>query len=388
MTVQARESATTSIPSLKDLRQAYGFDDVAIVPGPVTINPDLTDVRLELGRHIFNLPILAAAMDAVVNPQFAIEYGRHGGLAVLNLEGLQCRFDDPDAVLAEVAAADQAGATAILQKAYMAPVRDDLVAERIREIKAADVPAAVSVTPASTKRLAPVSEDAGADFLVVQSTVTTARHESRSARGLILHDLVAQLSIPVIVGNTVAYGSALELLEEGIAGLLVGVGPGAACTSREVLGVGVPQVTATIDCAAARDKHYADTGRYVPIIADGGIRTGGDLCKAFAAGADAVMLGSPFAGTVEAPGRGFHWGMATQDAALPRGVRVEVGQHTALDRLLFGPTSRSDGTENLVGALRTCMGVLGARTLREMHNAEMVIAPAIKTEGKIYQRRA
>ncbi len=374
-----------SLPHRKELRQAYGFDDVAIVPGDVTINPELIDVSTQLAGRRIELPILAAAMDAVVDPTFAIEFGRRGGLAVLNLEGLQCRFDDPDAVLAEVASSDAEGATEILQKAYASPIREELVGRRIRQIKDGGVIVAVSVTPPNTKRLAAICQDAGADIFVVQSTVTTARHESRSARGLILHELIAQLSMPVLVGNTVGYNAALELFQEGIAGLLVGVGPGAACTSREVLGIGVPQVTATIDCAAARDTYFEQTGRYIPIITDGGIRTGGDLCKAFAAGADAVMIGSPLAGTQEAPGRGYHWGMATPHAELPRGVRVHVGQHTTLGALLTGPTSRSDGTENLIGALRTCMGSVGAHTIKEMHDAEMIVAPAIKTEGKIYQ---
>ena len=256
------------------------------------------------------------------------------------------------------------------------------MAARIQQIVDGGVPAAVSVTPPNTKRLAPAIRDAGADILVVQSTVTTARHESRSLKGLILRDLVAELGIPVLVGNTVGYRAALELMEEGIAGLLVGVGPGAACTSREVLGIGVPQVTATIDCAAARDEFERRTGRRVPIITDGGIRTGGDVCKSFAAGADAVMIGSPFAGTQEAPGRGYHWGMATPHAELPRGVRVHVGRHTSLERLLNGPTSRTDGTENLAGALRTSMGSVGARNLVEMQRTEMIIAPCHQDRGQ------
>ena len=371
----------------KQLRQAYGYDDVAIVPGEITVNPELVDISTTIAGVRLEAPILASAMDAVVDPHFAIELGRRGGLAVLNLEGLQCRFEDPDDVLARVAASDQEGATAILQEAYTTPIRPELVAARIEQIVDGGVPAAVSVTPPNTKRLAPVIRDAGADVLVVQSTVTTARHESRSLKGLVLRDLVAELGIPVLVGNTVGYRAALELMEEGIAGLLVGVGPGAACTSREVLGIGVPQVTATIDCAAARDEFERRTGRRVPIITDGGIRTGGDVCKSFAAGADAVMIGSPFAGTQEAPGRGYHWGMATPHAELPRGVRVHVGRHTSLERLLNGPTSRTDGTENLAGALRTSMGSVGARNLVEMQRTEMIIAPAIKTEGKIYQQR-
>ena len=275
--------------------------------------------------------------------------------------------------------------TAILQEAYTSPIQPELVIKRIRQIKDGGVKAAVSVTPPNTKKIAPAVQEAGADLLVVQSTVTTARHESRSLTGLVLHELIAEMDMPVLVGNTVGYAASLELMEEGIAGLLVGVGPGAACTSREVLGIGVPQVTATIDCAAARDEFQRRSGRRVPIITDGGIRTGGDVCKSFAAGANAVMIGSPFAGTQEAPGRGYHWGMATPHAELPRGVRVHVGQHTSIQKLLFGPTSRTDGTENLAGALRTSMGSVGARNLTEMQQTEMIIAPAIKTEGKIYQ---
>ena len=373
------------LPMRKQLREAHGFDDVAIVPGALTINPELTDVRTAVAGQTLEIPILAAAMDAVVDPQFAIDVGQRGGLAVLNLEGLQCRFDNPDEVLAEVASSDTEGATEILQRAYTAPIRDELIGRRISEIKAGGVAAAVSVTPPNAKQLARTVHEAEADVFVVQSTVTTARHLSRSERGLVLHELIGQIEIPTIVGNTVGFEASLELMEEGIAALLVGVGPGAACTSREVLGIGVPQVSATIECAYARDEYLRRSGRYVPIITDGGIRTGGDFCKSFVAGADAVMIGSPFAGTEEAPGRGFHWGMATPHAELPRGVRVHVGQHTTLDRLLFGPTSRTDGTENLIGALRTCMGSVGAEQLRDLHQTEMVVAPAIKTEGKRYQ---
>ena len=379
------DPARPAPPQPKQLREAYGFDDVAIVPGAVTINPEVTDVSTELAGLRLEIPILASAMDAVVDPKFAIDVGQRGGLAVLNLEGLQCRFDDPAEILAEVAASDTEGSTEILQRAYTAPIRPELIGRRVEEIKSGGVAAAVSVTPPNAKRLAPAIRDAAPDVFVVQSTVTTARHISRSERGLILHELIADMGIPTLVGNTVGFDASIELMEEGIAGLLVGVGPGAACTSREVLGIGVPQVSATIECAYARDTYFARSGRYVPIITDGGIRTGGDFCKAFVAGADAVMIGSPFAGAAEAPGRGFHWGMATPHAELPRGVRVHVGQHTTLDRLLFGPTSRTDGTENLIGALRTCMGSVGAQTVPELHQSEMVVAPAIKTEGKRYQ---
>ena len=372
-------------PRRKSLQEAYGFDDVAIVPGVLTINPELTDVSTMLAGQRLEMPILASAMDAVVDPDFAIEVGRRGGMAVLNLEGLQCRFDDPAEVLEEVAGSDTETATEILQRAYTTPIRDELIGLRVQQIKDGGVAAAVSITPPNAKRLAPAIKEAAPDVFVVQSTVTTARHYSRSQRGLILSELIAEMQIPTLVGNTVGFDASLELMEEGIAGLLVGVGPGAACTSREVLGIGVPQVSATIECAYARDVYYERTGRYVPIITDGGIRTGGDFCKALVSGADAVMIGSPFAGALEAPGRGFHWGMATPHAELPRGVRVHVGQHTTLDRLLFGPTSRTDGTENLIGALRTCMGSVGAETIRDLQETEMVIAPAIKTEGKRYQ---
>ena len=383
---RSESAAMASRPTLrKQLREAYGFDDVAIVPGALTINSELTNVQAEIAGLLLEIPILAAAMDAVVDPTFAIDVGQHGGLGVLNLEGLQCRFDNPEEVLEEVAASDTEGATEILQRAYTTPIRDELVGQRVAEIKAGGVAAAVSVTPPNAKNLAGVVRAAEADVFVVQSTVTTARHMSRSERGLVLHELIKEIGIPTIVGNTVGFEASIELMEEGIAALLVGVGPGAACTSREVLGIGVPQVSATIECAYARDEFRRRTGRYVPIITDGGIRTGGDFCKSFVAGADAVMIGSPFAGTEEAPGRGFHWGMATPHAELPRGVRVHVGQHTTLDRLLFGPTSRTDGTENLIGALRTCMGSVGAATIRDLHETEMVVAPAIKTEGKRYQ---
>ncbi|WP_416223919.1 GuaB3 family IMP dehydrogenase-related protein [Tepidiforma sp.] len=373
------------LPTFKQLRRAYGFDEVAIVPGTVTINPELTQLGLDIGPHHFDIPFIASAMDAVVDPSFAIAMHRAGGLAVLNLEGVWTKYDDPGAILQEVASVSRDEATALLQHAYQQPIREDLIARRVQEIKAGGAVAAVSVTPMNTKRWAPLIQEAGADILVVQSTVTTARHESNSVEGLRFEKLLKEIHIPVVVGNTVGFEATLELMRTGVAAVLVGVGPGAACTSREVLGIGVPQVTATIDCAAARDYYFQESGRYVPIITDGGIRTGGDVCKCFAAGADGVMMGSPFAATTEAPGRGYHWGMATPHAHLPRGTRVAVGVNTTLQKLLFGPTSRTDGTENLVGALRTAMGMCGARTIKEFQKAEMVIAPAIKTEGKIYQ---
>ena len=373
------------IGHVPELRRAYGFDEVAIAPGDVTINPDLTSIDFSINGIELSAPILASAVDAIASPSFATEMDRLGGMAVMNLEGLQTRYDDPQAALDEIVEAPGDEVIATLQRVYSAPIRTDLIGKRIDETKSSGAKCAVSVTPASTKRLAPAAVEAGADVLVVQSTVTTARHISKSERGLVLPELLETVDIPVIVGNCVGYDSALELMETGIDAVLVGVGPGAICTTREVTGVGVPQVTATLDCAAARDEHHRRSGRYVPIITDGGIRTGGDLCKAFASGADAVMLGTPFAQASEAPGRGYNWGMASHHAALPRGTRVKVGITGTLEQVLYGPTSKTDGTQNLLGALQVCMGMVGARTIREMHAAEVIVAPAIRTEGKHYQ---
>jgi IMP dehydrogenase len=370
----------------KTLEHAYGFDDVAIVPGSVTTNPELVTPEFQLGERTFALPILASSMDAVVDTRFSVTYSKMGGIAVLNLDGVQTRYEDPDEVLDRIASASLTESTEIIQQVYQQPVREDLIARRVEDIKRAGGVPVVSTTPQNTKRFAPIAVEAGAEYFVVQSTVTTARHMSKSLRGLRLEELVQQLDpVPVIVGNTVDHDATIELMETGVAAILVGVGPGAACTSREVLGIGIPQITATIDTAQARDEYFESTGRYVPIITDGGFRTGGDVSKAMCAGADAIMIGSPFAGTQEAPGRGYHWGMATPNAELPRGIRVHIGQDHSLQQLLFGPTSRTDGTENLLGALRTSMATCGAQTIRDFHNARMVIAPSIKTEGKIYQ---
>ena len=374
-----------AIPKFKDMERAYGFEEVALVPGDTTINPDQTDTSLTLGKLTFSIPILAAAMDGIVDPNFAILTSKLGGLAVLNLDGIQTRYEKPDEVLAEIAQAPDAKVTSLLQKIYSEPIKENLVGERIQTIKQAGATCAVSLIPANTKRLAPVITEAGADILVVQSTVTTARHISKSYRGLIFSELCQMVPMPVIVGNCVTYNAALELMRAGIDGILVGIGPGAACTTREVLGVGVPQVTATMDCAAARETYFKETGKYVAVITDGGIRTGSDLCKAFASGADAVMLGSILAQAKEAPGKGYNWGMSHPHPALPRGTRVKVGTRASLEQLLFGPTSVTGGTENFVGALRTSMGVCGALTIKDMHKVKMVIAPTIKTEGKYFQ---
>ena len=372
-------------PRIKELRRVYGFDEVAIVPGEVTVNPELVSTDFPIDGITLKTPVLASAMDAVGSPKFAGEMSDLGGLGVMNLEGVQARYDDPDEVLNQIVTTPQDEVTGLLQKLYSAPIRHELVGERVEEVKKNGAACAVSVTPANTKELAPVAAEAGADMIVVQSTVTTARHISNSARGLRFPELLEMLNVPVIVGNCVGYDVALELMDTGIHGVLVGVGPGAACTTREVTGVGVPQVSATLDCAAARDEYYDQTGRYVPIITDGGIRTGGDLCKAFACGADAVMLGTPLAQSEEAPGKGYNWGMANPHPALPRGTRVKVGINGSLKEILYGPTSVTDGTQNLMGALQVCMGMIGAQTIQEMHEAEVVVAPSIKTEGKHYQ---
>ncbi len=370
----------------KPLRHAYGFDDVSLVPGDITINPDQVDISFKLGKYTFDIPVLAAAMDAVVDVGFAAKLHSHGGLAVLNLEGVQTRYRNPDEVLQSIAEAPDDKVTALMQQVYNEPIKEELIGKRIQEIKAKGAICAVSITPPSAKRLSPLAAEAGMDILVIQSTVTTARHVSKSYRGLIFSELIqAVRGVPVIVGNCVTYGATLELMESGIDGILVGVGPGAACTSREVLGVGVPQVTSTIDCAAARDNFFKTTGRHVAVITDGGMHTGGDIAKAFASGADAVMLGSIFAQTEEAPGRGYEWGMATPHAALPRGIRIKVGTTAPMSQILFGPTSVTDGTQNLMEALKLSLGVCGASNLQEMHQTQMVIAPSVKTEGKLYQ---
>ncbi len=375
-----------STPQFKQLRRSYGFDEVAIVPGDITVNPDQTNIDFKIDDLTFSIPILAAAMDAVTDANLAILMSKLGGLAVLNLEGVQTRYDNPQEILAEIAQASDAEVTPLLQKIYSQPIKQNLIGERIQSIKKAGAVCAVSVAPANTKRLAPVAAEAKADILVVQSTVTSAKHVSKSYRGLIFSELRQSIPMPIIVGNCVSYNACLELMKTGISGVLVGVGPGAACTTRHVLGVGVPQVTATMDCAAARDEYQRQSGRYVPIITDGGISNGGDLCKAFASGADAVMIGSLFAQAEEAPGLGYHWGMSHPHLALPRGTRIRVGTVTALEQILFGPTSATDGSQNLIGALRTTMGVCGVSTIQEMHEkTEIIIAPAITTEGKSWQ---
>ncbi len=368
-------------------RRCYGFDEIALVPGTVTLNPNEVDPSWPLDGQRYHVPILASAMDGVVDVKFAIAFGKLGGLAVLNLEGVQTRYENADEILARIVKSQQGDkATEFIQKAYREPIKEKLIAKRIQEIKKAKVPAAVSAIPQRASEFGPIAQEAGADVFVVQSTISTVRHISSEYKSLDIKKFCKSMKIPVVVGNCVTYPIALELMESGASAILVGLGPGAACTTRGVLGIGVPQVTATVDCSAARDFYFKQTRRYVPVITDGGMRTGGDVCKAFACGADAVMLGSPFARAKEAPGKGFHWGMATPHANLPRGTRIHVGVTGTLEEILFGPARTDDGTQNLMGALTTAMGSVGARDMKEFQLTEIIIAPSIQTEGKLAQR--
>jgi len=367
-------------------RRCYGFDEIALVPGDLTINPEEVDVSWEIDGKKYEIPIMAAAMDGVVDTRFAIAMGKLGGLAVLNLEGVQTRYENPEEVLERIANTKPEESTQLIQEIYQKDINEDLISRRIEEIKSANVPAIVSSIPNRAERFGAIAQEAGADIFVVQSTVTSIKHISTQYKTLDFTTFLVNMKIPVIVGNCVTYKVTLEFLEIGVNGLLIGIGPGAACTTRGVLGIGIPQVTATIDCAAAREYHFKKTGRYVPIITDGGMTTGGDICKAFASGADAVMVGSSFARAEEAPGRGYHWGMATPHANLPRGTRIYVGTSGNLEQILYGPAEIDDGSQNLIGALRTSMGNLGAANIHEMQMVEIIIAPSIQTEGKIFQK--
>jgi IMP dehydrogenase len=371
-------------------RVTYGFDEIALVPGEVTINPAEVDTSFLIpkpdGSSIkLSIPILASAMDGVTDVKFCVEMGKLGGLGVINLEGVQTRYEDPAEVLEKIAKADKEEVTELIQKAYLEPIKPKLITKRIQELKKAGVLAAVSSIPQKAEEFGKIAQDAGVDVFIVQSTVSTVRHISTQYKSLDLARFCKEMKAPVIIGNAVTYNVTLELMDSGVAGVLIGVGPGAACTSRGVLGLGVPQVTATVDCAAARDYHFKKTGKYIPIITDGGMSKGGDVCKALACGSDAVMVGSAFARAKEAPGRGNHWGMATPHANLPRGTRIKVGVTGSLKQILFGPATVDDGSQNLVGAITTCMGNVGAATIREFQETEIIIAPSIKTEGKLFQ---
>ena len=368
------------------LRLTYGFQDVSLAPGLSTVEPADVDLSQVFAGIPLGIPVLASAMDAVVDPAFAGALARLGGLAVLNLEGVQTRYDDPSQILARIATAPDSDTHGILAEAYQAPSRTALVARRIGEIPAAGSPAAVAATPAAARRFGPFCAEHGADLFLVQSQVSSARHLAVGYDPLELADFTRFMPIPVAVGNTTSSEAAFALMEQGIAAIFVGVGPGAACTTREVLGIGVPQVTAISDVAAARDAYFAETGRYVPVVADGGMRRGGEIAKAIAAGADVVMLGSPLARATEAPGRGTNWGMAAPSPTLPRGTRINVRTVGPLEKILMGPAGVTDGSENLMGALRQSMAALGARTIRDMQQVEMVYAPSVQTEGKSWQQ--
>jgi IMP dehydrogenase len=369
----------------KKARRAYGFDDIAIVPSRRTRDPDDVDIAWKLGPYRFELPLLASAMDGVVSPSTAVRIGELGGLAVLNLEGIFTRYEDADEQLERISGLPKEQATREMQAIYQEPIKPELIARRIEEIKAGGVVCAASLTPQRVGRFYEIALEAGLDILVIQGTVVSAEHVSESSTPLNLKEFIREVGVPVIAGGCASYQTGLHLMRTGAAGVLVGVGPGAACTTRGVLGVGVPQATAISDVAGARSTHMLETGEYVQVIADGGMRTGGDIAKAIACGADAVMIGSPLARAYEAPGRGYHWGMATFHPSLPRGARVQTVQNGTLQEIITGPAHENDGTFNLMGALRTSMATCGYKDLAEFNRAELMIAPALMTEGKLLQ---
>ena len=371
----------------KTVRRAYGIDEIALVPGGRTVDPEVTDTRWTLGGIEREIPIIASAMDGVVDVDMAVRLSDLGALGVLNLEGVQTRYEDPNTVLDRIAAIGKDDFVPLMQEIYSQPVQESLIRQRIQDIKTRGGIAAVSGTPVAALRYGGMIAEAGADLFFVQATVVSTDHIGpEGQQTLNLETLCRDMGLPVVIGNCVTYDVAMQLMRAGAAGVMVGIGPGAACTSRGVLGVGIPQATSVADCAAARDDYQKESGRYVPIVADGGIVTGGDICKCIACGADAVMIGSPIARADEAPGRGFHWGMATPSPVLPRGTRIQVGNTGSIERILRGPAKLDDGTHNLLGCLKTSMGTLGARTIREMQNVEVVVAPSLLTEGKVYQK--
>jgi IMP dehydrogenase len=371
----------------KIARRAYGIDEIALVPGRRTLDPSLADTRWTIGGIEREIPIIASAMDGVVDVTMAVELSKLGALGVLNLEGIQTRYDDPNPILDRIASVDKTEFVPLMQELYAEPIKPELIQQRIRQIKDQGGVAAVSATPVGATKYGAAVVEAGADLFFIQATVVSTAHLSpETVTPLNLADFCQEMPIPVVLGNCVTYDVALSLMKVGAAAVLVGIGPGAACTSRGVLGVGVPQATAIADCAAARDRYYEETGTYIPVIADGGLITGGDICKCIACGADGVMIGSPFARAAEAPGRGYHWGMATPSPVLPRGTRISVGTTGTLQQILRGPAQLDDGTHNFLGALQTSMGTLGAKDIKEMQQVEVVIAPSLLTEGKVYQK--
>jgi IMP dehydrogenase len=371
----------------KSARRAYGIDEIALVPGGKTLDPSLADASWSIGSINREIPIIASAMDGVVDVNMAALLSDLGAIGVINLDGIQTRYEDTTPILDKIAAVGKDEFVSLMQKLYAEPVKPELITQRIKEIKERGAIAAASSTPVNAEKYGFLAAQAGCDLFFVQSTVVSTTHLAPDGfLSLNLTEFCQKMPIPVILGNCVTYEVTLELLQAGAAAILVGIGPGAACTSRGVLGVGIPQATAVADCAAARDDFYSQTGRYIPIIADGGLITGGDICKAIACGADGVMIGSPLARAQEAPGRGFHWGMATPSPVLPRGTRIKVGTTGTIAQILRGPAGLDDGTHNLLGALKTSMGTLGAQTIREMQQVEVVIAPSLLTEGKVYQK--
>jgi IMP dehydrogenase len=372
----------------KQFTRSYGLNEIALVPSNITIDPELVDISTKIAGITLKLPLFASAMDSVVSPRTAGIIGKCGGAGVLNLEGVQTRYENPAEILDKIAEADKNTYVELMQKIYQEnEVREDLVIKRIQEIKSQNVPVVVSSTPQNASKLGPIANEAGADIFIIQSTVVSNKFQAKDPSAILdLKTFVKSMSIPVMVGNTTTTEVTLDLMRTGVKGVFVGIGPGAACTTRGVLGIGVPMASAITKAAAARDQHLEETGTYVPVIADGGIVNSGDICKALACGADAVMIGSPLAKSNEAPGRGYHWGMATPNSVLPRGARIRVGTICALEQIIQGPSNSDDGSQNIYGAITTCFATLGVKTIKEMHNIEVTIAPSLLTEGKIYQR--
>ncbi len=374
--------------SEKQFTRSYGLNEIALVPSSITIDPELVDISTTIAGVTLELPIFASAMDSVVSPKTAGIIGQHGGVGVLNLEGVQTRYENPEEILKKIAAVDKKDYVSLMQKIYTDKnIQTDLVKKRIQEIKQQNVPVVVSSTPQRAAELGPIAQENGADIFIIQSTVVSNNYQGKdNTRTLDLKSFVESMDIPIMVGNTTTYEVTLDLMRAGVHGIFVGIGPGAACTTRGVLGIGVPMASAITKAAAARKDYQNESGRYVPIIADGGIVNSGDICKALACGADAVMIGSPFAKSEEAPGHGYHWGMATPNSVLPRGARIHVGIKGKLDQIISGPSNTDDGSQNLKGAIVTCFATLGVKSIKDMHNIEVIIAPSLLTEGKIYQQ--
>lgn len=386
MTILAKEDVNVTIKP-KTFKPAHGLNEIALVPSDETLDLDMVDISNSIAGLNMTIPIFASAMDSVVDVHTAIEIGQHGAIGILNLEGVQTRYETPADVLKQISQVSKKDYVQLMQKIYQEnPVRDELVTKRIQAIKASGAPTVVSSTPQQANRLGPIAAAAGADAFLIQSTVVSTKFKSASSTPLDLKQFCKDMPIPVMVGNTTTTDVTLELMRTGVQAVFIGIGPGAACTTRGVLGIGVPMATAVVDCAYARQQYFEESGIYIPIIADGGIVNSGDICKALACGADAVMIGSPLAKATEAPGNGFHWGMATPNAILPRGARVEVGQVASLKEILMGPSQTDDGSQNLAGAIQNAMATLGCSSIKELHNIEVILAPSLLTEGKIYQK--